>query len=516
MRRIGIDFGTCNIKGAEKKKNGDVTPLKLGKKVDKKMIPNVVLYEKKGDRVSLVGDIALSKAAPESDKIRNIKSFLQERNWERKLSFDETVNAYEVTADIMKSLYEGVYNTNKNEELTATITVPVIFSRRQQLIVEKAAKEAGFHVDSVITEPFAALFFLLKDYFDEIEEDHNVLIFDFGGGTLDLCLVKIRKKQGKLKIETEATTGILYGGNHISLDILENILRKNATEELKLALDDESDVFHAAVNRYFIMETINELKETLFSDEREEDEEEEIYSKLIDSTLLNLGKVSVNNIYQMFHMQGWEGRIERILSKLFEDSEELLPDDVTDIFLVGGSSSIPYFRNELLNYFKKNKHSSTEELFVWNDELDSEERIYHSVSCGAAIFNEIMSENEIEIRDRIPFLIYSKDEGEAIYTKLSFNTCFKDYRSALAPITDCMKTTKKIEIYQTLFGEEEKDVHLGDMELTEEIINENSLYRLLVDKDRNIQIEFGNMDVEYENAEDAFCSSGIFDFEIRI
>ena len=72
MRLLGIDFGTCYIKGAEVKRNGDVVPLKLGKSIDKPRIPNVGLYEKKEDQPAtiLVGDIVLKRSAPEQDKIK--------------------------------------------------------------------------------------------------------------------------------------------------------------------------------------------------------------------------------------------------------------------------------------------------------------------------------------------------------------------------------------------------------------------------------------------------------------
>lgn len=176
MRSIGIDFGTCNLKGAERKKNGNITYVKLGKSIDKPRIPNVILYEKiENDITTCIGDVASRKPKPEQDKIRNIKSHLQEKEWSREFSFGSNVNAYNVTLDIMKTLYGELHNANKTEEIEATITVPVNFSKRQRMLVENAAKTAGFVVNATITEPFASIFYLMNDVLEEGDE-HNVLV----------------------------------------------------------------------------------------------------------------------------------------------------------------------------------------------------------------------------------------------------------------------------------------------------------------------------------------------------
>lgn len=518
MRRIGIDFGTCNIKGAEKKKNGDITYIKLGKAIDKPRIPNVILYEMKdGNRNCCIGETALKKPASEQDKVRNIKAYLQEEKWNRKLSFGEIVNVYDVTFDIMKILYEEIHNTNKNEEISATITVPVNFSKRQQQIVEKAAKNAGFIVDAVITEPFASVFYLMKDYLDDIDEEEkrDILVFDFGGGTLDLCLVEIKNQKGKIRIETQATVGISYGGNNINDDILENILRKKEPEKVHNALNEQDNILRQAVNRYFIMDAINTMKAELFEEEDiDEDYSSEVIPRLYDGSPVDFGKVSISEIYHMFDEQRWNQRIENLLNQLFDDSDTLIPLDVTDVFMVGGTSSIPYFRNIITEYFKKNKHQGIENLFELNDDMDSEDRIYTSVSAGAAIYNELIDENEIEIRDKIPFLVYSKNEQGKQCTKISLDACFEDAPSPLAPITDEMKADKKIGVYQTIFGEKEKEVFLDYIYLDDEIVANATLYRLKVDKKRNIQMEFGYLIDESEDLESVFCRDWCLDLEV--
>lgn len=520
MRKIGIDFGTCNIKGAEKKKNGDVSYVNLGKKIDKPRIPNVILYEqmeKKDDIAIYIGETALRRQALEQDKIRNIKSFLQEANWNRKLSFGKIVSAYDVTLDIMKLLYEQIHNSNKKEDISATITVPVNFSKRQQMIVEMAAKNAGFIVESIITEPFASIFYLMQEAFDE-DDDHNVLIFDFGGGTLDLCLADITHKNDKIKIETQATVGISYGGNNINQDIIKNLIEKKAGNELHKALEEQENVMRKAVNSYFIMEAIDQMKAELFEDEYvNENKKSDLIVQLFDGNVIEFGSYSVSEIYNMFTENGWKKRIFSLLNSLFDNSSSLIPNEITDVFVIGGSSSIPYFKNCLIDYFKNNGHKDVESLFDINDDMDTDDRIYLSVSKGAAIYNELIHEQDIEIKDRIPFVVYSKDEHNKECSKISLDVCYKDSSSPLAPLTKVMKEKKKIEIYQKIYGEDDKEVYLGDIHIDDDIVNNATLYRLTVDKQRNIKAEFGYLlDEENEDLEESFCRDWCLDLVITI
>lgn len=518
MRNIGIDFGTCNIKGAEKKKNGNVLNIKLGKQIDKKRIANVVLYEKKEDEyIVLIGDTALKKAAPEQDKIRNIKSFLQEADWERNLSFGKKVSAFDVTFEIMKSLFEEIHNANKDEDISATITVPVNFSKRQQLIVEKAAKKAGFDVKYIITEPFAALFYLMKEAIENGEE-HNVLIFDFGGGTLDLCLAAITEKNDEVKIETQSTVGISYGGNDINKDILEKLVQKRACEELNAALDMQENILRREVNKYFILEALDTMKAELFEDDSVDEEEEcDLIAQLLDGSAVEFGSYSVKDIYQMFDEDGWEKRIFALLDDVFEDSVDLIPDEITDVFVIGGTSSIPYFRNCICKYFEKRNHKDIDCLFELNDEMDPEDRIYYSVSKGAAIFHEIMEEGNIEIKDRIPFLVYSKDEKEKVCTKICMDVCYKGCSSPWTNINESVKTKECIGVYQKIYDEDEKEVYLGEIEIEKNILDVATLYRLIVDEKRNIYAEFAHLtDSKAEDLEKTICIDWCGKLEINI
>ena len=505
MRKIGLDFGTCNIKGSERKANGEIKTIKLGKQLDKRVIPNVVLYsEKNGEYSCLLGNSALTKVGvDEQDRVRNIKSHLQEKEWTRQLSFGKTVSASDVATDIMKSLYKGIHNDNKDHELSLTITVPVNFSKRQQTIVKKAAEEAGFLVADIITEPFASVIYLMQEYLDS-DSERVVFVFDFGGGTLDLSLVSMVTKKGKRVIKTSSAVGITFGGNDINKIIFNEIFQKRASKEIKHATKEQDNMFHNIMNHYYIMEKIDEIKEEFFcEDDVDLDTSTEVQVILKDMSTIDIGEITVKDIYEAIDKGNWQNRIKELMKSLFEDSD-YLPDEVTDAFFVGGSSSIPYFHKMVCDFFEENGHENLDELFEINDDTDFEDRVYQSVSAGAAIFGELKEEEDIEIVDSIPFEIYTKDLNNKKWAKISKDATYKKYRSPLVSISKQIKETKKIPVFQTIFGEIEKEVFLGNIVIDDDIIKNATHFCFAMSENKDVIAQFGHY-FDNDKTENGYC-----------
>lgn len=68
------------------------------------------------------------------------------------------------------------------------ITVPAYFNGSEKLATQNAGKIAGLNVLRIISEPTAAA---MAAGIHESDDDSNVLVFDFGGGTLDISIVAI-------------------------------------------------------------------------------------------------------------------------------------------------------------------------------------------------------------------------------------------------------------------------------------------------------------------------------------
>ncbi len=89
---------------------------------------------------------------------------------------------------------EDAQNYLGEEIEEAVISVPAYFHDEQRVAVKRAEALAGIHVERIVTdEPSAAA---LASYFTANEEQ-NMLVFDFGGGTLDVSLVDCFRHNGR-------------------------------------------------------------------------------------------------------------------------------------------------------------------------------------------------------------------------------------------------------------------------------------------------------------------------------
>uniref|UniRef100_A0A914QDD2 Heat shock protein 70 n=1 Tax=Panagrolaimus davidi TaxID=227884 RepID=A0A914QDD2_9BILA len=140
----------------------------------------------------------------------------------------------------------------QNKNLTeAVITIPASYNETQKQSIIKAAKLGGWKIIYLLPEPIAAAF----AYCDEaaLEINLNLLVFDLGGGTLDIFIVKT----AKCMLNFLSSNGSLFLGGRdfdtILIKYFEKILyQKYGTEIMK----NES-------KKYKFMADCQEAKNTL-------------------------------------------------------------------------------------------------------------------------------------------------------------------------------------------------------------------------------------------------------------
>lgn len=332
----------------------------------KKGTANKVFYR---DNELLLGDKATKgrnrcKTVEEQNNyIENIKEHLQEKNWKQTLADGQIKTAGDVTGDIMQYIYHR-FSEELQESIDAVITVPVIFSEYQINIIRKAAEDAGFHVKKIISEPFASFVYLMQDCIEAMEKRlHHVLMFDIGGGTLDICLISCGVKEGQYEVSVQSAIGVDRGGNEINDEILNDILFNKNKEMFQAVLyQDEKDAhkaFRNRVNRYSVMEEIEDLKNEMFHDEIKKQ------SKTIEFSFEKPDydediEVTAKDIYHMLDQNHWKDMIFNMLEELFWESDDIAPEDLTDVFLAGGTSAIPYFRECIIEFLEEQ-----EECVAW-------------------------------------------------------------------------------------------------------------------------------------------------------
>ena len=106
----------------------------------------------------------------------------------------------------------------------AVITVPSDFSEDQTALVLNAAKVAGIESPTLLSEPVAA-FLAYADYYPDIKKaDKKFLIFDFGGGTTDVCVIETKPAAQPSTLASNGNNAI--GGKDITNQIADTIVER--------------------------------------------------------------------------------------------------------------------------------------------------------------------------------------------------------------------------------------------------------------------------------------------------
>ncbi len=183
-RIIGIDLGTSNS-AASVMEGGKPTmiPSAEGTSVGGKSFPSYVAFTKDGQL--LVGEPARRQAVTNPDgTIKNVK---------RKMGSSEKVTALgkeytpqQISAFILQKIKKDAESYLGETVDKAVITVPAYFNDNQRQATKDAGAIAGLDVVRIINEPTAAA---LAYGLDKSDVEQKIMVFDFGGGTLDVTIM---------------------------------------------------------------------------------------------------------------------------------------------------------------------------------------------------------------------------------------------------------------------------------------------------------------------------------------
>lgn len=311
MAIVGIDLGTTNSLVAYWKKDKVcLVPDSLGNT----LFPSVVSFME-GNRVC-VG--RMSKEQLEERPEWTFASF--KRNMGTDYAYKTPIRSYtamELSAYVLSELKTVAENYLQEEIEEAIISVPAYFNDKQRSDTKKAAQIAGLKVERLINEPSAAaLYYQLNCE----EKDKNIIVFDFGGGTLDLSYVECFDNV----IEIVAVAGDnKLGGDDIDKAILDYICRQKGIVADELPKKDLA-----------ILKAEIEAKKKNIC----ENSEIEIAGVIVSEQ--TLFKVCI----PLFE------KIKKLFLRLLQDAEISIAD-IDDLIMVGGSSKLPVvkrFLQELL------------------------------------------------------------------------------------------------------------------------------------------------------------------------
>lgn len=189
MSVFGIDLGTCYSCVAKCDNNGNIE-VKDDLKTSSPTTPSVVLFK---DGIPIVGKAAKNSMANKPECCFSfVKREMNKEYLEQELKvggLSRKVSPAEIQACILRYIFTNantvVRNTDRESEVKqAVITVPAMFNDTEREKTKLAAQMAGIDVLALVQEPTAAAI----SY--NIRHNETILVFDLGGGTLDVSIVR--------------------------------------------------------------------------------------------------------------------------------------------------------------------------------------------------------------------------------------------------------------------------------------------------------------------------------------
>lgn len=422
MAIIGIDLGTTN---------SIVSVFRNGKV---ELIPNAFGEYLTPSVVSIAedGEIFVGKIAKEMLITRPETSFCEfkrDMGTAKKYTANgRTFLPEELSAFVLRRLKADAEEYLGEPVTEAVISVPAYFNDDRRCATKRAGLLAGLKVERLINEPSTVA---LKHHVDN-EEMESFIIFDFGGGTLDVSLVDAFENM----VEIQAVSGDNYLGgkdfnevialdfckkNHIRWEKLvpeeQNMLLKEA-EWVKRKLSEESSVTHKVLlgKKEYSMELSNQ----------------------------ELIHISADLFVRMVKP------IKKVLSDTNSDW-----DDIDKIVLVGGSSKMPVVKHYIRSVCK------TE--VVADDSPD--ESIAMGVAMAAAIKARTGDIKDMILADICPFSLGVDTVGGIFSPIIERNETLPCSRSRYYCTVSNNQTALLFNIYQGESMVAKENLLLGTMEL---------------------------------------------------
>ncbi len=217
---IGIDLGTSNSAAAViEAGRPTIVPSAEGTSLGGKAFPSYVAFTKDGQ--VLVGEPARRQAVSNPEgTVTAIKRKMGQDYKVRIMGKEYTPQ--QISAFILQKIKRDAETFLGQKIEKAVITVPAYFNDNQRQATKDAGVIAGLDVVRIINEPTAAA---LAYGLDKSEKEHKILVFDFGGGTLDVTIMEF----GQGVFEVISTSGdTQLGGTD-----MDNILVDYIAKEFK-------------------------------------------------------------------------------------------------------------------------------------------------------------------------------------------------------------------------------------------------------------------------------------------
>jgi molecular chaperone DnaK len=421
---IGIDLGTSNSAASVMEAGKPVIiPAAEGASLGGKAFPSYIAFTKEGQL--LVGEPARRQA------VTNPEGTIFEAKRKMGTNFRYNVNGKEyspeqISAFILQKIKKDAESFLGQPVSKAVITVPAYFDDSQRQATKNAGEIAGLEVVRVINEPTAAAFAYGLD--KTSGKDQKILVFDLGGGTLDVTTMDFSEVDGQATFEVLSTSGdTALGGKDMDAALINYIV-----SEFKNSSGVDISVDKMATNRV-----------------REAAEKAKIELSTVLETDLNLPFITADaNGPKHLTMKITRAKLEELIKPIIErmrkpleqaiSDAKLAPNAIEKIILIGGPTRMPAVKNFVETYIGKPVEGG----------IDPMEAVAKGAAIQAGIMGGEAGSKEILLLDVTPLTLGLETLGGIRTALIDRNTTIPTSKSQVFSTAADNQTSVQIQVLQ--------------------------------------------------------------------